>query len=68
MTINTQIRTVIGAVALSALIAAAAPAVPALACAPEIRFDPQTGLALPNPELDAALREINALRNVAETG
>ena len=68
MTSNTRIRTVIGAVALSVLIAAAAPVVPALACAPEVRFDPQTGAALPNAELDAALREINAHRNVARAG
>jgi hypothetical protein len=66
MATKIRIRTVIGFVALFGLITAAAATSPALACAPEVKFDPETGIALPNPELDAALREINAHRNVAD--
>ncbi len=48
------------AVALALLIVASVPVTTqgALACSPEIKFDPITGVALPQPDLEAALAAI----------
>lgn len=66
MTSKTQLKTAVGVVAMSVLIAATTPGTPALACAPEVMFDPATGTALANPELEAALKEINTRQSLAE--
>ena len=66
MTSKTPLKFAVGVIGLSFLIAVAAPGVPALACAPEIKFDPVTGLALPDPDLKMALEQINAGLYVAD--
>ena len=66
MTIQTPLKFAVGVIGLSLLIAAAAPGAPALACAPQIKFDPVTGLALPDPDLKMALEKINAGLHVAD--